>query len=143
VLTWLPDITRWAEIAAGYVKPGGIFYIAEFHPFATIFDSCTDDFRINYPYFQKEPFIELVNESYTEDGVKFEPTESVEWNHPLGEVVSALIQAGLQIEFLHEFPYSVFRQLPMLKETPENTYIFPDGDAPFPLMYSIRATKPA
>jgi len=142
VLAWLPDVTRWAEIAASYVKPGGIFYIAEFHPFATIFDESTDDFIINFPYFQKDPFLEVAEESYTEDGNKFDPIESFEWNHPLGEVVSALIGVGLQIEFLHEFPYSVYRQLKMLKETPDHIYTFPDGEAPFPLMYSIRAKKP-
>ena len=31
-LCWLPDITRWAEVAASFVKPGGFFYMAEFHP---------------------------------------------------------------------------------------------------------------
>ena len=31
-LCWLPDITRWAQVAASFVKPGGFFYMAEFHP---------------------------------------------------------------------------------------------------------------
>ena len=42
VLCWLPDLREWARIAASYVKPGGFFYIAEFHPFAYVFDDEAD-----------------------------------------------------------------------------------------------------
>ena len=38
VLGWLPDMTRWAQVVAHVVKPGGTFYVVEFHPFAWIFD---------------------------------------------------------------------------------------------------------
>ena len=33
VLVWLPDLKRWAEIVAHFLKPGGTFYIVEFHPY--------------------------------------------------------------------------------------------------------------
>ncbi len=29
-----PDLARWAEIIASFLRPGGFFYIAEFHPVA-------------------------------------------------------------------------------------------------------------
>ena len=32
VIGWLPDLDRWAEVAAHFVRPGGIFYITEGHP---------------------------------------------------------------------------------------------------------------
>src|SRR5579863_6395293 len=38
-LCWLPDIKRWAEVAASFVKPGGFFYIAEFHPLTQMADN--------------------------------------------------------------------------------------------------------
>jgi SAM-dependent methyltransferase len=38
VLGWLPDINRWAQVAAHFVKPGGVFYLTEVHPFAQVFD---------------------------------------------------------------------------------------------------------
>jgi 2-polyprenyl-3-methyl-5-hydroxy-6-metoxy-1,4-benzoquinol methylase len=37
-LNWLPDLPRWAEVVAHFVRPGGFFYIAEAHPFAWVFD---------------------------------------------------------------------------------------------------------
>jgi len=141
VLTWLPDITRWAQIAASYVRPGGFFYMVEFHPFAQAFDDSTPGMNIRYPYFHAGPFTGEVDCSYADANAKIDPIETVEWNHPLSEVVTALIQAGLQIEFLHEFPYSVYQQLASLHETNERLYVFPDEEAPVPLMYSIRARK--
>jgi SAM-dependent methyltransferase len=38
VLGWLPDVPRWADVVAHFVRPGGRFYIAEAHPFAQVFD---------------------------------------------------------------------------------------------------------
>jgi SAM-dependent methyltransferase len=141
VLTWLPDVARWAQIAASYVKPGGFFYIVEHHPFAQIFDEEARGFSIKYPYFHEGPFTGIVDRSYAGAAEQIEPSESYEWDHPLGEVITALIQAGLQIEFVHEFPYSVYQQLADLKETDEHTFIFDEKEALFPLMYSIRAKK--
>ena len=141
VLTWLGDIPRWAQIAASYVKPGGVFYIAEFHPFASVFDSDQHGLVVRDPYFHKDPIGYWVDGSYADAHAKIAPIESFEWIHPLGEVVSSLIQEGLQIEFLHEFPYSFFQQLPDLVETEDHRFIFPDGKTPIPLIYSIRARK--
>ena len=42
VLCWLPDLTRWGEIVAHYLEPGGIFYIAEAHPFIRVFPMDND-----------------------------------------------------------------------------------------------------
>src|ERR1700689_736931 len=38
-LCWLPDITRWAQVAASFVKPGGFFFIGGFHPLAMMHDN--------------------------------------------------------------------------------------------------------
>ncbi len=145
VLTWLPDIRRWAQVAAAFVKPGGTLYLAEFHPFAQIFDEGRPSFTIAYPYFDQEMQTSTVDGSYADDETKFAPIPVCEWSHPLGEVITALIQAGLRIEFVHEFPYSFYQQLVDLKEEVvegEHRYVFPQPVAPFPLMYSIRAVKP-
>ncbi|MCZ7544594.1 MAG: class I SAM-dependent methyltransferase [Anaerolineae bacterium] len=32
VLYWLPDLVRWAEIVAHYLRPGGTFFLADSHP---------------------------------------------------------------------------------------------------------------
>ncbi|MPM81793.1 hypothetical protein SDC9_128850 [bioreactor metagenome] len=146
ILTWLPDIPRWAQIAASYVKPGGFLYLVEFHPFAQIFDEAAPGYTIKYPYFEKNAIISTSDASYADAETKFEPITVYEWNHPISEVISSLIQAGLHIEFVHEFAESVYQQLPNLVETivdGEQFFVFPEEVPPFPLMYSIRASKPA
>jgi hypothetical protein len=67
---------------------------------------------------------------------------SVQWQHPLGEVVTALASAGLRIDFLHEHPTTVFRRYPVLEPQAEG-WGFPSGHPRIPLMHSLRATKPA
>ena len=56
VVFWLPDVRRWAEVAARFVKPGGFFYIAEFHPFCSVFhnEDANSGLEIRYPYFEGE-----------------------------------------------------------------------------------------
>src|SRR5947207_14665491 len=40
-LNWLPDIARWAEAVAYFLKPGAALYLAEGHPVAFVFDDVT------------------------------------------------------------------------------------------------------
>ena len=42
-------------------------------------------------------------EDYTDPQLKI-PVNSYEWHWTLGEIITALSDAGLRIEFLHEFP---------------------------------------
>ena len=53
VLTWLCDLDKWAEIIARYLKPGGTFYLVEFHPFTHMFDEQWQNIADNY-FFSKE-----------------------------------------------------------------------------------------
>ena len=142
VLGWLPDLKGWAQVAARYVKPGGIFYIAEFHPFAYVFDDANLSLAYRYPYFDKNVQIWENNQgSYADKTATVETPHSYEWMHPLGEVVSELIAAGLTIEFLHEYPYSVYEQFPGMVRAQDGYWYIPGHEQDVPLMYSIRAHK--
>ncbi len=142
VLCWLPDLREWARIAASYVKPGGFFYIAEFHPFSYVFDDEADHLRYRYPYFAQEATRFEFDGTYADKEAKLAHHEDYEWNYPLGEVVSALIDAGLRIEFLHEHAFTVYEQLPFLEKVERARWRFPGGEEPIPLMFSLRAGKP-
>ena len=61
--------------------------------------------------------------------------------HGIGDVVSAVIAAGLRIEFLHEHPYTLYPRWPFLERHDDGTYRFPAGRPELPLIYSLRATK--
>ena len=66
---------------------------------------------------------------------------SVEWQHPLGDVVSALAGAGLRIDFLHEHDMTMFQRFAALRRNADGYYRFP-GDRPrIPLMYSLKASR--
>jgi SAM-dependent methyltransferase len=105
---WLNDLDEWARIAASYLKPGGVFYIAEFHPFLMVFEDTEDgqNLKIAYPYGSTEPLRFETQGSYAAPDADYRGVEYA-WNHTLGGIVNALIKAGLQIEFLHEHHFSV------------------------------------
>src|SRR5262245_35673136 len=60
-ISWLPDIARWAQIVAHFLKPGGLLYLAEGHPAAQVFDDATPlpTGLPGYfaPYFGREPIV--------------------------------------------------------------------------------------
>ncbi len=144
VLPWLSDIRRWAQIVAHLLKPGGLFYIAEFHPFAYVFDDQADipDLKVRYPYFNQSKALEFDDStSYADPEAPVSQRLHYEWDHRLGEVVTALIDAGLRIEFLHEFPYSVYLQFPLMQQGEDGYYRLSKGDGMIPLMFSIRARR--
>lgn len=143
VLTWLSDLTRWAGLIDRYLKPGGLFYIAEFHPFALMFDEDAPEPRLLYPYFAKDVIVCPIQGSYSDKDAPMKTKESYEWQHTMGEIITVLCQAGLRIEFLHEHPFSVYQQLAFLQPNAEHNYALPPDMVDFPLMYSIRARKPA
>jgi SAM-dependent methyltransferase len=144
-LVWLPDLARWAEVAAACVRPGGVLYVREFHPYSHIFDDEADDgLRIRYPYFaSREPLRFDDGDSYAAADAATEHTTTYEWSHPLSEVVTAIAATGLRIEFLHEVDYTEFRQLPFMVQGDDRRWRLPEHAESVPLQYSLRARKPA
>ena len=143
-LCWLPDIARWAQVAAHFVRPGGTFYIVEFHPIAGVFDDEPDvtDLHVRYPYFPLEEPMRFDDlGTYTDRTAHFENNTTYEWPHPVSEVLTALIDAGLRIEFLHEFPITSFQFVPFMEPVDDKMFRLPKHDGCVPLLYSIRATK--
>ena len=144
-LTWLPDIPRWAQVAARFVRPGGTFYLVEFHPFAGVFDDASGvaDLYVRYPYFPLDEPLRFENDgTYAAAAPDLEHQTTYEWPHPVSEVLTSLIHAGLSIEFLHEFPFSTYQFLPFTEVMPDGTVRLTKHDGCVPLLYSIKATKP-
>ena len=140
VLDWLPDIARWAEVVSNHLKPSGVFYIVEFHPFANVFEpSESGDMAPVYRYFHHELFLEGGEPSYA--GMEIIETPTYEWPHSLGDIVCVLIDAGLKIEFLHEFPFTCYQAYPVMERGDDGWWRFPKHNESFPQMFSIRATR--
>ena len=146
VLGWLPDIVGWARIAAGFVKPGGCFYVTEIHPVAQAFENegvAPGELRLAYPYWSHpEPLTFDVHGSYADTSAPTEGLVEHGWDHSLGEIVSALIDAGLQIEFLHEFDF-VEWPLDFLMEGDDGRWrLPPSARGELPLFFSLKASRP-
>lgn len=144
VLCWLPDLAKWAQLIARYLKPGGFFYIVESHPLALVFndDKNVQDLQVHYPYFLKSAMrFDEDNGDYANPDAKVKNHVDYEWTHTLGEIVTSLSGAGLQIEFLHEFPYICWRMFPFLQKSKDGWYRLPKGMPSIPLAFSLKATK--
>lgn len=136
-LNWLPDIERWAEVASPLVAPGGFLYVSEFHPFTEVFGD--DDLTVEHDYFHSGPMVWEEPGTYADFEAETTHNKTFEWNHGLGEVVSAAVAAGLSIEFLHEHGYTLFPRWPFLEKSGFDTYRLPEGTPKIPLMYSMKA----
>ncbi len=104
-LCWLPSVRRWAEVVAALLAPGGRLFIREGHPMLwTLEDGRSDRLLVaDYPYFERdEPTVEEAPGTYVETDVIFEHNLTHTWNHGLGEIVTAVLDAGMEIVSLVE-----------------------------------------
>lgn len=144
VLGWLSDIPRCAEIVAGLVRSGGVFYVLEGHP---VFWSLADQqerpdlVKLDYDYWGGETLSFPVEGSYADPDATVDAEVEHGWNHSLGEIVTSLAQNGLRVEFLHEKD-RVYWPVDWLVQRDDGHYGFPpDQPGTLPLSYSLKARK--
>ena len=140
-ITWLPDMPRWGQIIARSLKPGVFFYIADQHPFASIFDNRDDSshLAIQYPYFHREIITTSGGQDYADPSYKNEH-DNAEWIHTVDSILSALVEAGLQIEFFHEHSACPWQMFPFCERAGPGLWHI-RGDL-IPLIFSLAARKP-
>src|SRR4051794_13998080 len=141
-LNWLPDLDRWASVAADLLAPGGFLYLCEFHPFTSVFP-WTDELVVTEDYFDVRVRFDDDPGSYTDPGAVTVANDAYEWHHPLGDVISAVLRAGLQLELFHEHDRGGYARWSFLEKHGDREYRFPEGTPRVPLMYSLKARKPA
>jgi SAM-dependent methyltransferase len=143
-LNWLPDIGRWAEVVARFLAPGGLFYIREGHPMLWSLDWRQDAaLVVRYPYFETiEPVVDDDPSTYAGPGT-VEHARTYEWNHGLGEVIAALLAAGLQITGVQEHRELEWQGLPQMTLGEDHRWRLPEGQRDLvPLMFSLWARRP-
>jgi hypothetical protein len=82
--------------------------------------------------------------TYADPAAVTQHNVTYEWTHRLGEVVTALIEAGLRIEFLHEFELCAFQRLPSMVPVEfdgRTWWRLPEAPERMPMMYSLRAMR--
>ncbi|GAA4171871.1 class I SAM-dependent methyltransferase [Gryllotalpicola koreensis] len=140
VLCWLPDLAAWARTIRALLKPGGLFYIRESHPMVMTLDPDRADgvLAVTYPYFHSPEPSRFDNEfSYAGDA-RLTNSAQYEWQHPLSEIIGALLGVGLTIEAFGE---QDTLQWPFLAGmVPEGAnWVLPEGRERVPMTFSIVA----
>ena len=141
-ICWLPDIDGWAQVVSTFLKPGGTFYMREGHPIMWGLDWDEENLlSIVEPYLGGTGPIGYEDDTtYAGEG-KMKNTVRYNFKHGLGEIVTALIDAGLRIEFLREHQFCDWQGIPHLRKGDDRWWRLPDQPERLPLMYSVRAVK--
>lgn len=150
VICWLPDLERWAKGVAAVLNSGGRVVLVEFHPLSNMLDH---DWRLTKPYpaggrpLQLDGVGDYVGASEgglapgnfvpgVQDFKNPEPCTLFQWG--VGEVVTALAQAGLRLEALHEYPYTNGeRPFARMQADAQRRMHPPAGIPAMPLMYGL------
>lgn len=143
-LCWLPSIERWAETVARLLRPGGRLFIREGHPVLwALDDERTDVLALTRPYFeQDDPMIWDEPGTYVDTDTPIVSSRSADWNHGIGEILTALLGQGLELTEFIEHVSVPWEALPgqMRRGELDEWYLNRDP-APFPLSYTLQAIK--
>ncbi|MFT8705491.1 class I SAM-dependent methyltransferase [Bifidobacterium aquikefiricola] len=140
-ITWLPDLTEWAQSIANLLVPGGVFMIRDDHPLLFALDN--SGLNVVQDYFSGTESSYDSNSSYTEGSAgKIEHTRNHNWAHDFHEITESLIHAGLTIENIGEYEVADWQSLPMLTaDENDGGWRMPDQYPRIPLTFSIVAKK--
>ena len=144
-ICWLHDIDAWAAAVAGLLEPGGRFYIRDVHPLLFIFEEQDGDFVATYPYWftADKPLTWDEDGTYSDNpaDTKITHTAHHEWNHTIGEIVNALVGAGLTIDRLDEHTEIPWPYSPSCVKHGENWLLPEPYRSRIPALFSLHATK--
>jgi SAM-dependent methyltransferase len=144
-LCWLPDIRRWAQVVAALLRPGGRLFIREGHPVLWALPDPRPDglLALELPYFeQAEPTVWDEAGTYVDTDAAFVHNTTHSWNHGLGEIVTALIGAGMAVTGLVEHDTVPWNALPGQMSKAENgEWRLTDRPERLPHSYTLQAVR--
>jgi SAM-dependent methyltransferase len=145
-LCWLPDIRRWGQVVAELLRPGGRLFIRECHPVLWALPDPRPDglLALELPYFERpEPTVWTEGGTYVETDAEFAHKTTHEWNHGLGEIVTALLDAGLTLTGLTEHDSVPWEALPGQMRRIGDTAEWQLTDRPerLPHSYTLQAVR--
>ncbi|KQR26230.1 class I SAM-dependent methyltransferase [Microbacterium sp. Leaf151] len=144
-LCWLPSITEWAAVVSDLLAPGGTLHIREGHPVLWSLNEELPGLVPTFPYFEQTAPLEWDDAgTYVEVSAPLTATRTYEWNHGLGEIVTALLDRGLRLDALVEHDSVPWEALPgRMTMRADGEWALTEQPSVIPLSYTIRASKPA
>lgn len=143
-LCWLPDVRQWAGVVASMLRPGGRLFIREGHPMlGSLADSRSDGLVVvDFPYFeQTEPLVWDEPGTYVPTDVEFTHNLTHSWNLGLGEVFTALTEAGLSVTSLVEHDSVPWAALPGLMVQQDGEWRLRERPQRLPCSYTLQARR--
>lgn len=143
-LCWLPRIAQWAEVVAALLRPGGWLFIREGHPVLWSLAERDDALLVlDHPYFEREePLVWDDPSTYVPTDAPLQHTITHEWNHGLGEIVTALMDQGLQLTLFEEHDSVPWEALPgQMELISAKEWRLIDRPWRLPHSYTLRAAK--
>jgi SAM-dependent methyltransferase len=144
-LCWLPRIRPWAAVVAGLLRPGGRLFLREGHPMLWAMEDGRPDglLAVEYPYFERdEPSVFDEGGTYVETDAVFTHNLTHEWNHGIGELVTALLDAGLALTGLAEHDSVPWEALPgQMEKLGNGEWRLADRPWRLPHSYTLQAVK--
>ena len=153
-LTWLHDLKRWARGVKRILKSGGRLVVIEFHPALMMFDE-NAPWQLKYDYMggaaieEPDGVGDYVGESGGNLSMGGTDMELPEFENPhpavafpwgVADKVSAVIEAGLSLRHLEEYPYSNgWKPYPDMIEGDGRRILMPEGMPKIPMMLSFVA----
>lgn len=139
VLCWLPDLYLWARNVRHLLGDDGFLYVLDSHPFFMAWDEeKLPELVVKYPYFQKNTDEDEWIGGYASESKK---ATNYSWMYTIGEIVTALSQAGLHVEWLHEFDWLFYRMSAEKQVQGEDgNWGFPEHREKLPYTFSLKAT---
>ena len=145
-LCWLPSVSRWAQVVAELLRPGGRLFLREGHPVLWALGDVRPDglLALEHPYVEREqPVVWDEPGTYVATDVTFAHTRTLEWNHGLGEIVTGVLDSGLQLTGLVEHDSVPWEALPGLMERVGlDEWRLSDRPERLPHTYTLQAVKP-
>lgn len=142
VLCWLKDLNEWGKIINHFLKPGGFFYIEEGHPFLQTFNNEKEGIEITNDYFTSGEPVKWDAEcqDYSDENyIVKNPTH--EWTWKISDIINSLADAGLSIEFLHEYNRMFYKAMPSMVKHRDGYWYMPGYENKIPLVFTIKARK--
>lgn len=138
ILPWLHDLDAWATSIATVLVPDGRIILVDFHPILEAVH--VGSFSGTGTYLTTDqPVVTATRGTYADSDSDIEYKE-VRFQHGVGSVVSALLQAGLVLQHFAEYTTSPYRIIDELTEQDADGW---HAAVPtYPVLFSLAFTKP-